>query len=77
MLAERAEDYRIEYNTVRPRNRSPGTGPGSAPGPGRPTIPFQTTKTTANYLTRDNTPWKIATNADLLGGERVLSSRWA
>ena len=50
MLAKTAEDYRIEYNTIRPTMRWPGTGPRRVHlGLASPTIPtFQATETLPN-----------------------------
>ena len=58
MLAKHAEDYRVEYNTIRPHealawNRPPDVSQGTAD----PTIPtLQTDRNPASFLTRDNPP---------------------
>ncbi len=60
MLAERAEDYRLEYNHVRtPRSDRLEPATGGAPGPGRPHHPhIRNRRKPANYLTRDTlTGW--------------------
>lgn len=55
-LVERAEDYRIEYNTVRPHETIAWNRPLEVhlahAGPATPT--FEQEENPANYLTRDN-----------------------
>lgn len=55
VLAERAEDYRIEYNELRPHEAISWNRPKEVhPGPGRPHHPdIQNQGNPANYLTRD------------------------
>nr|WP_254668967.1 IS3 family transposase [Brevibacterium sp. CS2] len=67
VLAERAEDYRIEYNELRPHEAISWNRPKEVhPGPGRPHHPdIQNQGNPANYLTRDSSilprPWGRAT----------------
>ncbi|MCX0277277.1 hypothetical protein NLM24_43110 [Nocardia zapadnayensis] len=58
VLAERAEDYRIEYNELRPHEAISWNRPKEVhPGPGRPHHPdIQNQGNPANYLTRDSPP---------------------
>jgi putative transposase len=43
MLAKRAEDYRIEYKTIRPTRPWPGTGRTTSTWPGQPDHPYIST----------------------------------